>query len=869
MSAERQQRLDALFDQLADEPLAEQRRVLGLIGADDPQLAAELSGLLEADADPHPFLQTSVAGLAADLLDATSDPLLPRPFGRYTLRRYLDEGGMGAVYLADRDDLGDVVAIKFLRSSWTSPARRRRFTGEQRTLARLNHPHIARLYDAGVTDGTPWFAMEYVEGSYITDYCAEKGLDLRRRLLLFRTICEAVSYAHRQLTVHLDLKPQNILVNRDGQVKLVDFGISRHLTEAGGAAQTTATDQRLLSLDYASPEQIRGEPLDVQTDVYALGIILCELITGRPPENLTALSASELARRLDAEPVAPSQLAREPQSRGVPASKAQWRELDVICLTAAHRDRTARYGSVDKVIQDLDQFLAEKPLAARTGSLRSYRLRKFLRRHRRAIAAAAAVLVLMTAMSVFYTMGLMDARDRALASDARTQRIHRLMLNLFEGDDSAAGPAEGLRVVSLLDRGVREADSLGAEPDLQAELRHTFGGLYHKLGYLDRAEPLLVSAWNTRRSTLGEAHAESVRAQLALALLRVDQSQLDEAEALVRGSLETARARQPRDQVEVATATAALGKVIAARGDYQTAVPLLEDAIRELSAQPPSVALSEAIGDLANTEYYLGHVDTSERLNLRALTLDRQLFGDRHPHVGVDLYNLGNIRLDRGDYHQGEQLFRQAAEISETWYGPAHPKTASAVLMLGRSIAYQGRLDEAGSLYERALTATRQTYDENHPRVGAVLSLSGDLAVEQGALGRAEEMFRHAAAIFKRVAGEQHEFYLHQLSNLATVCLAKQDYTEAEALLRTAVNGLAAAVPDQRYTALARIRLGAALAGQKRFEEAERQLLAGYESLTSLTGPAAVELVRARRALRDLYLALDRPARAAEFEAQP
>ncbi|MGH9308721.1 MAG: protein kinase domain-containing protein [Vicinamibacterales bacterium] len=869
MNPERDHRVEEIFERVVEAPPTERRRRLVELCAGDDTLASAVWPLVEADAADHPLLSLGGAELAAALLDSGRGAAFPRRFGRYVIREHVAEGGVGSVYLADRDDLGDRVAVKFLHDSWTSPARRERFASEQRTLAGLNHGHIARLYDAGVTDGTPWFAMEYVEGPAITGYCARKGLDLRGRLQLFRTVCEAVSYAHRNLIVHLDLKPANILVNGDGEVKLVDFGIARHLTEAGGSAEKTATGQRLLSINYAAPEQIRGEALGVQTDVFALGVVLYELLAGRPPADLSSANASELTRWLHEEPARPSIAAHAPDRPAVHASGAEWRELDVICLTALRRERAARYATVDHLLRDVDHFLADEPLEARTGTLRYYTMRKFVSRRRHALATAAAALIVLASTSVFFTVRLVDARDRAVASEVRMERVHRLMLNLFEGDDSAAGPAGELRVASLLDRGVREANALDTEPDMQAELRRTLGGLYHKLGHLDPAEPLLRSSLAGLQAALGQDHPQTVKARLALALLRIDQAEPDEARRLVDGAVRASRRRPRVDRIELATANAVLGKALLTEGDYAAAVPLLEGSVNVLSAGPPSVELSEALGDLANAQYYLGQIDASQRTNLRSLTLDRQMFGDRHPHVAVDLYNLGNIRLDWGDYGGGEELFRQALQINEAWYGPDHPKTASTVLMTGRSLAYLGRLDEAATLYDRAADVMRATYGEQHPRFASVLSLRGDLAREEGDLDGAERLFRRAAQTFKDTAGERHEFYLHQLSNLGSVALARREWIRAEQLLASAVKVLREVVPDQRYTAIAQIRLGAALAGANRHAEAEHPLVEGYQSLRRLTRHESAEIRSARETLLAVYDALKMPDKAAALRRVP
>jgi tetratricopeptide (TPR) repeat protein len=319
--------------------------------------------------------------------------------------------------------------------------------------------------------------------------------------------------------------------------------------------------------------------------------------------------------------------------------------------------------------------------------------------------------------------------------------------------------------------------------------------------------------------------------------------------------------------MEAARATGMLGKVLVTQGDYATAVPLLQQAVRVLGFERPSAELSEALGDLANAHYYLGHIEQSEAINLTSLALDRQVFGSAHPHTGIDLFNLGNIKLDRAKYSEAERLFRQSLTIARAWYGEDHPKTASATLMTGRAIAYQGRSVEAAGLYQRALTTMRAAYGPDHPRYAHVLSLMGDLAVERGDLGAAENRFRQAGQIFKRAFGEQHEFYLHQLSNLGLVLTHRKKYAAAETMLRATAERLEATVPEQRYTALAQVRLGAALAGQKRYREAVAFALSGYNALRQLMGADAVELLDARKELGEIYIALNQPAQAEALKA--
>jgi len=704
--------------------------------------------------------------------------------------------------------------------------------------------------------------MEYVEGEPITAYCRRKQLNLTQRMKLFRTACEAVGYAHRNLTVHLDLKPANILVDSEGNVKLLDFGIGKNLERGETEPEVTRTGLRLFSLNYAAPEQIAGQPVNVQTDIHGLGIVLYELLAGRVPADLSNASAVELARHIEEEAPRPSAAAKG-HPNAVKASKAAWRDLDLLCLTAMHRDQTRRYESVDAMIRDIDHFLKNEPLQAQRKL--GYLLRKFLVRHRRPIVATAAVLTTIVALSLFFTFRLIDARNRAVLSEARMQRVYRLMLNLFEGDDDVAGPAEGLRVVSLLDRGVHQADSLKEDPGLQADVQYTFGTLYHKLGRADRAEPLLRSSLAGLKTQFGSAHPDTLKAQLALALLLADQAMFDEAERLAQEALDITQRNFSADGMEVAKAQAALGRVAAIKGDYKLAVPTLESAVKTLSAGDASVELSEALTDLVNTHYYLGHLEMADDLNRKSLALDQKLFGDRHPNVAVDLYNQANMQLDRGQYQEAEQSFRHALDIVQVWYGPVHPKTASNLLMLGRSLSYQQRFDDASALYNQAASIFRTTDGERSVRHAVVLSFIAELARDRNHLDAADEGFRQAAAIFKNTVGEQHEFYVHQLSNLGSVLLARRRYREAEEILKPALSALQAAVPDTRVTAIAQMRLAAALEGQMRYAEAERMALAGYATLQKRTALPAGELVAARKFLRGIYEAMKQPEKAKEF----
>src|SRR5580704_12396249 len=486
MDSARWQKIQTLFHQAADVPKADQRVYLESQCPEDPALISEIMILLEEDARGSSLLDGGVAEVAHQVLGAPAAAFEPsKEFGPYRIVRTIGEGGMGTVYLAEREDLGSQVAIKILRDAWLSPARRELFATEQRTLAQLNHPSIARLYDADTSpDGSPFFVMEYVEGVPLTVYCDKNNCSIHGRLRLFRSVSEAVLYAHQHAVIHRDLKPSNVLVKNDETLRLLDFGISKHLESLGDSGKQTMTGLRLMTPAYAAPEQIRGEQVGIHTDVYSLGVILYELLAGCLPfdfSNRTPAQAEKILTQQETEKpsAAADRTVRLPEhaDAAAPASKAEWADLDVLCLTAMHKDPQRRYRSVEALIRDIDHYLKGEALEAQPDTL-AYRFRKFVTRNRQPVAAVALVFTLVVGLVIFFTVRLAIARNAALAEAARTQRIQKFMTNLFQGGDASAAPAESLRVITLLDRGVQEAQSLNAEPEVQANLYETLGTIY-------------------------------------------------------------------------------------------------------------------------------------------------------------------------------------------------------------------------------------------------------------------------------------------------------------------------------------------------------------------------------------------------------
>jgi serine/threonine-protein kinase len=875
MDAARWELLQTVFHQVADLPGPAQRAALEGRCHSDPVLMLEVQDLLDEDARGDSLLDRDAAEVAAQVLDEGIPPaLLDQNFGPYRLREVLGAGGMGVVYLAEREDLGSIAAIKILRDAWLSPDRRDRFASEQRTLAQLNHPGIARLYDANtLPDGTPWFVMEYVAGLPLTEFCEQHASSIAERLRLFRAVCQAVEHAHRHLIVHRDLKPSNILVTADGSVKLLDFGIAKQLESLAGPAEQTRTGMRLMTPAYAAPEQIHGEGVGIHTDIYTLGVVLYELLTGQLPLDLTNRSPGEAeAIIVEQEPKRPSAVTKHPTSTGswIPAvSKQAWADLDVLCLTAMRKEPERRYRTVEALIRDVDHYLNSEPLEARPDTF-GYRLSKFVRRNWRPVSAAAAAFVVVVSLVLFYTVRLTIARNAAVAEAARTQRIQHFMLNLFQGGEEAVGPADTLRVVTLLDQGVQEARSLDGEPAVQAELYETLGGIYQKLGKFDRADSLLRTALDQRRAIFGPADAAVGASLVALGRLRLDQAQYQEAERLVREGLELSKRQLRPNHPAIASATLALGQVLDESGQYDEAIKVLEQAVQLRAAKgSPTPELAASMRELANTHYYAGHLSVADSLDRLVLPMTRKLYGERHPLVAEDLINLGAVQHARGNFKEAEQYYRQALVITQAFYGPSHYKTAAGLTVLGRTLRFepQGN-DEAERLFQRALAIREQVFGKMHPQVASTLNELGGIALDRGRFDEAESLASRVVAIYRSAYGRKHQWTGVGVANLASVYMRHEQYFQAEPLFREAIGIFAEALgPDHLNTAIARIKLGRTLLREHRYAEAVREMLAGYQSLSKQTVPGVSWLVDARKDLVVAYDSLGQSDKAATFRA--
>ncbi len=869
-----------LFHAVLERPVEERLVFLDAACDGSTEIKNEVLAMLDEDRRGVSWLRRGVAEAVDQVFGDSPAYVPPERIGPYERQEFLGRGGMGAVWKALRADTGQPMAIKFLLPQGQLPEmRRKRFADEINTLARLRHPYIVSFHDAGaLEDGTPFFVMDYVEeyirGMRFTTYCRLPGRSIEARLRLFRSVCEAVLHAHLQGIIHRDLKPSNILVAKDGTPRIVDFGIARQLQNADGPVDATSPGLRFMSYDYAAPEWKSDGQVGVYTDVYALGVILYEALTGRHPyRQLTQASVSteDESRRRPPEKPSAAVVQGNSDSPEPSLSRWEWRDLDKLCLTAMHPDPRQRYASVESLIRDIDHYLNNQPLDAQPAML-LYRTGKFVRRYRRAVLASAATLLLVVSMAVFFTWRLAKERSHAVAEAARVRYIQSFMNNLLQGGDQDAGPEADLPVTAMVDRGVQLAGTLHNQPLIQADLYQTLGTLSQKLGRLDQAESLLQKALKDRESLQDEDPAGIASAQTALGLVYADEGKTRAAEQLVRQSLDAIRSRTPVDKPLLGRTELALGTVMVAAGEQKQATPVLGDAAKTIEAAdgPHSPELARALGKLADAQIYTGNYDAADALNQRALMIDRAVYGETHPHVAEDLGNLAQTQEVRGYYAQAEPLEREALAIMERWYGPDHPETARKLTTLASTLMYEKKNDEAGKLLQRALAIQERVYGPQHPRVAYVLNATASVELGEKQFQAAERDDSQVADIYRRAYGDGDYRVAVALGNLASVYQAERRYAKCESMLVDVIGRFTRALgAGNIQTGMARARLGMALLQDHKYSASVEQSLAGYQILSKQMNPGSGWVQGTRRDLAAAYAALGEPQKAEQFKAEP
>ena len=781
---------------------------------DTPTLRPKVVSLLAAlDGDTH--VGDLVGSAAGDALQGASLPAIGDRLDAYRITGILGRGGMGVVYRAVRadDEYQKEVAIKVAALGLLTPDMRVRFLQERQILANLDHPNIARLVDGGTTaEGMPFVVIELVIGKPVDAYCAEAGLGRRARILLMIQVARAVDYAHRHLVVHRDLKPDNILVTAEGDPKLLDFGIAKALDPDDASLQGGLTQDamRLMTPDYASPEQVRGEPITTATDVYQLGVLLYLLLSGRRPFNASSSRLGDLERSICETP---------PPKPGLDP------DLDRILLQSLEKVPARRYVSAGALADDLQRYLDGYPVQARASSWR-YSTAKFVGRHKLAVAAAALFVCVLAASAVGLAVFARRAEQQARIANQTTA----FLLGLFEANDPAQGRGDKITARELLDKGAANLDHANdQDPVVQVRLLDSMGTIYNALGASDKAKEMLEKSLRLRLERLPKDDLAESDTLVRLADVETDLSHYDQAIQLNQRALAAYRRRfgnqfggsderiaiclakissdyweednmpqaeaYERQALELSTRLVGrhdpqslnmigdLGTIIDLEGKALEAEPYYNEFLAAEQAQQPQNLpdLGLAWNYLGWLHYRLGRLAQSEDEMRKALALRVQAYGEKHPVTAGAQSSLAYILLDRGKADEALHLATQAKTTLENIYGLTHRETTFAEDSLGLALLAKGQTAAAREQFQAALKARLVLLPPNHMQTGKTWMFLATTDFAANDLPLAEEESRKAVAIMQHVYGPHGHPQLAEFDAIMIEILnAQRKFPEAE-----------------------------------------------------------------------------------------
>lgn len=789
IDAQRWRRIGEIFDTIVDAPASERDALMKHLCADDADLEAEVQRLLDADSTAQCFERDAQSARDQAAADWALSGEKARPtddrVGPWRVLRELGEGGMGVVWLAERADgqFEQRAALKRIKRGMDSDLVHARFLRERQILARLQHPHIAHLLDGGIAaDGRPYFAMEYVDGQPLLDYCAAAGKSLEERIRIFLDVCAAVQFAHGQLIVHRDIKPTNILVTSDGKPKLLDFGIAKLLDDSAGDATATIDSlHRPLTPAYAAPEQLHGEAVTIATDIYALGAVLYELLTGR---RVLALGDSptreEVMRAQDTtNPVPPSKAG---DATAIPARKLRG-DLDTIVLKALQREPQRRYATVAAFADDLQRWSTGQPILARRDHT-GYRIAKFVGRHRFGVAAAAIGIVALLAALAF---ALWQAREKTREAVV-SQQVTQFLAGIFQGADPTVSRGT-ISAKDLIDQGAERLRIDNHMPsDVRANLLQTIASTYVALGLYDQALSLAQEAVDLKRDTAaGDMQIADSMGQLGnIHRLKGDYAK---AEPELREALRLRQAHLKDDDPATIASLDDLGALLRNRGDFRDADAMFAQALqaaeRRFGHDAPETA--RYVDDYAANLDERGKRIDAYALYQRALSIRQSAFGPDAAEVATSLLNLG-VHLDEsGRSGEAVKLLERAQSIRKKIYGPDHPLVGYADLALAGAYESQDQFDDAQQYAQATLEIFRKSLPADHPKISEALNMLAIVRMVRRDFAAAVPLGREVLARFEKTLGPDHPDTLTAKSNLAYALGRSGQLAQAEQLQRAVI----------------------------------------------------------------------------------
>jgi serine/threonine-protein kinase len=854
--------LDGLFQRAAELDPSRRAEFLDKACSGNNQLRDELEALLASVDKTLGWLKRPVDSAAREVA------FVGRRVGSYVLLRLLGEGGMARVFLAARADAHyrQFVAVKLMHAEiWRSEAMRGRFQAERQILADLNHANIARLLDGGMTsDGIPYLVMELVNGLPIGEYCRENGVSLKEKLELLLQICSAVEYAHKNLVVHRDIKPGNVLIGEDCAPKLVDFGIAKLLEDSG--APTTATTAQLLTPEYASPEQVRGEPITTATDVYGLGALLYYLLSGRHPFAEACGNPIQLMRHIcEVDPPPPSRALNGSARREISG------DLDRIVLMAMRKEPERRHPSAAALASDLSSYLNGYPLMARSSEW-GYRVGKFVRRHRIVVGALTLLILSLAGFSV----GMAVLTERANGERLKAEREAAFLADMFRAGTPQEARGRAVTARELLDRGASRVDKeLAGEPAVRAFLLYSIADAYSRLGLYDQAKELAGTSYRIRARVLGSRDPATADSLFLFANATRLKGEYAQAEPLFREALDIRRMKFGEGSTVVAetlsflgeclflegkdqeaesnlrqalatfrkhgpdpggTARDYLARLLERKGDYLEASQLLTEAVEiaKTTEGADGLTYTMALHNLAGALSRLGDLYSAEAKLNESLATERRVLGNGHPDLGYPLNLLGTVALDEGDPRKAEPFLRESFSIWSK-LDRSNVLVVSALNNWARLLQAQGKHAEARGYFERALITAQQQPGSTYT-VSRVLYNFSLLEFDCENYQAAEEKARRALSMQRSLrGGESAPDTVLTMTTLAEARLFQGDPAGAEPILREALAALKQRLPlEYPSVAAVGIRLGEVLTAEGKAAIAEPIL---RQALASISAP--------------------------------
>lgn len=863
LDVERWSRVADLFAHAVNLEAGEREGYLNSACGDDTEMHDYVQGLLQADGAVDAVVEETIISTARDAFgDETSqaEQMKGQMIGPYRVERLLGSGGMGMVYLAQRADeqFDQQVAIKLGRHRLVDPQTELRLRHERQFLADLDHPNIARLFDGGTTeDGVPYLVMEYIDGVRLDTYCDLNRLNTAERLRLFQTICAAVHYAHQNLIIHRDIKAANILVTKGGTPKLLDFGIAK-LSDAEGAATAGLTREGavIMTPANAAPEQITGKNITTATDVYGLGLLLYDLLSGLrayETEGLTPAAAAKVivqetiaspSRRLAQtkkaaqnvhDSVALHELEQIAADHSVSLERLQRQlrgDLDVIVLKALRKEPARRYRSANAFADDIGLHLKSMPIVARTDSWR-YRAGKFVHRHFAAVAASVLVFAMLATFTV-----VLSVQNRNVVKERDTAReVIQFLEDIFMAQDPSRARGADVTAEEILAAGAeRIRSNLGDRPEIQSALMGTIGRVYFNLGEYQPSEEMLEQALTLRLQSDGELHPAVAAARNDLAEVLIRRAQYDRAIELLQQSLAVNQLSNDGSSPLVATNLFNLANVYLATGKLDDAEAAIRSSIAIFMQirDQFGVELAEAKSSLGRILQNLGDLDQTESLFLEAIEILSTSQGPDHPFMAYYQQNLGVLQRSKGNLVAAEQTLERAIDATRRILGHKHPLLAVVLVDRGILLQMTGDYDSAERDIREALDLSIEIHGSIHPRVGLHKTLLGMLLHDKADLGNAEAALRDALLIFDQVLDDDHQYIASALTEFGAVLNTSGRSDDAREVLERALEiRLKDYPPEHLLVAGTQIEYGDTLSRLGRFDEAEPLLKNGLIVLSA------------------------------------